>query len=89
MASLLQFLPYSYFMVGAMAVIGAFFIALLLVRPYIRKGEDRLHLLGLTEMFMLSLMVCECCCRTADDKTSTRADSSHTFKGHICYTCRA
>jgi hypothetical protein len=55
MTSLLTFFPVNVRMQFAMAWTAGFAIVLLVNKPYLRKGDDRLHLLAQCELFLLVL----------------------------------
>ncbi len=56
MTSLVPFLPNDLEMPGALGCVGVYIVLMLLMQPYIRKGDDRLHLLSLTELFLVIMM---------------------------------
>jgi hypothetical protein len=53
--SLLAFLPKVWQLRGGLAVTVFYMLCILIVRPYLRKGDDRLHLLAQTEIFLFFL----------------------------------
>jgi len=55
LVSLLAFFPVKFQLQGGMAVLMGYACLILCTRPYLRKGDDRLHLLGQTEVFLLLL----------------------------------
>lgn len=55
LVSLIGFLPLLAQLPSAMAVISTYTISILLIQPYIRKGDDRLHLLANVEILLLLL----------------------------------
>jgi len=55
MTSLLAFLPVEGQMPTGMCVAIAYILVILLRRPYLRKGDDRLHLFAQTEIYLVVL----------------------------------
>jgi len=55
LTSLLLFLPPTYQMPVGMVAITIYIISILTLRPYVRRGDDQLQLLALTEIFLLML----------------------------------
>lgn len=50
-----RFVRQDYQMVVAMLLSGLYLIALILLRPYVRKGDDRLHLVVVASVFCIAL----------------------------------
>jgi len=53
LVSLIAFLPYNLQMPGGIVVVGLYTMALLVCQPYIRKGDDKLHLISQVEILCL------------------------------------
>eukprot|EP00478_Filoreta_tenera_P000077 GABV01000077.1.p1 GENE.GABV01000077.1~~GABV01000077.1.p1 ORF type:complete len:659 (+),score=179.96 GABV01000077.1:106-2082(+) len=55
MVSVPPFMPSDVQLPFAMGILGSYTIVLLVMKPYLRKGDDRLHLLAQTELILLVL----------------------------------
>jgi hypothetical protein len=53
--SLIAFFPYEVQLPMAMVMMFAYLAVLLVMNPYIRKGDDRLHLVAQTELIMITM----------------------------------
>jgi CDP-diglyceride synthetase len=51
--SAIAFIPFQWQLPGAMIVVCLYGAALYVFKPYVRKSDDRLHLVSLTEIIML------------------------------------
>lgn len=56
LTSIVVFLPSEMIMGANMVIMVLYLILLLVCHPYLRKGDDRLHLLGQVNLFVLALM---------------------------------
>lgn len=56
LVSIVSFLPNFLEMVGHMIVLLAYTVSLLVLQPYIRKGDDRMHLLAQCELLLLAMV---------------------------------
>lgn len=56
LTSLIQFAQSSYVMILGMAIAISYLILILIVKPYTRKSDDRLHLFAQVEIFMFLLV---------------------------------
>jgi len=54
--SIVRFLPVSWQLPISLATILAYFVSLLLLSPYVRKGDDRLSLLAYTEIMLFFIL---------------------------------
>ena len=80
LTSLIAFVPFEQQMQTAMSVLAVFTAVILVLKPYHRKGDDRLHLLANTELFLfvlagLILIEDEQANGTLDDRTDVAASA--------------
>eukprot|EP01006_Ploeotia_vitrea_P035745 TRINITY_DN65931_c10_g3_i2.p1 TRINITY_DN65931_c10_g3~~TRINITY_DN65931_c10_g3_i2.p1 ORF type:complete len:506 (+),score=273.25 TRINITY_DN65931_c10_g3_i2:97-1614(+) len=55
MVSFIGFFPRAFQLPAAMLISVAYLLTIMLLKPYIRKGDDRLHLFAQTEIFIIML----------------------------------
>ena len=53
LTSLIAFIPWKYQMVVAMMIVVSFIAVILIANPYLRKSDNRLHLISLVEILMM------------------------------------